>query len=503
MTLILNTDPTRTTLLRRKFIVDMSKRFRSLQKAITELVVKDDVFGLDDLPGKVELRKEGLTVLQEPRAFQFLTNPQKVRAYQKWLQQQIDTKILTVDGMGKPWTATYIESAYKKGMLRAYTDANRLKLATDKPDFYLGSREQFLSSAFGQPELLSKIELLSLRAFDQLKGVTTTMSSQMSRILAEGLSRGDGSAKIARTLNKSVATLSRARSRMIARTEIINAHAEGQLDSFEMQGIKEVGAIVEFSTAGDERVCAECSSMEGEIFTIDKARGMIPLHPNCRCAWIPAEQVSKKKRQSVEKEFYQGEGLLTEKEAIAKGLKWEHKKITKKPTIKPKSKPKSKDITQEQWERALSEQEQDAIYRFTGVGGTDILEYQIGRKGYRLADWEISKAKSRIATLNNMLKKAPKYKGTVYRGVDVRISDLNLSIGDITTTKSFTSSTTLQTVAKEYAENKGSIFVIQPKSGVNISKFSFQPEESEILFSKGVKFKVTKIQGNKVFLSEI
>ena len=299
MTLILNTDPTRTTLLRRKFINDMSKRFRLLQKAITELVVKDDVFGLGDLPGKVELRKEGLTVLQQPRAFEFLTNPQKVQAYQKWLQTQIDTKILTVDGMGKPWTATYIESAHKKGMLRAYTDVNKLKLATDKPDFYAGSREQFLSSAFGQPELLSKIELLSLRAFEQLKGVTTTMSSQMSRILAEGLSRGDGPMKIARTLNKSVATLSRTRSRMIARTEIINAHAEGQLDSFEMLGVDEVGIKAEWSTAGDERVCEQCSAMEGEVFLVEDSHGLIPAHPNCRCAWIPAPLTKEQQRRKV------------------------------------------------------------------------------------------------------------------------------------------------------------------------------------------------------------
>jgi hypothetical protein len=81
---------------------------------------------------------------------------------------------------------------------------------------------------------------------------------------------------------------------MIARTEIINAHAEGQLDSFDMLGVEEVGVVAEWATAGDDRVCEECASIEGELFTVDEARGMIPLHPNCRCAWIPAEKAAKK-----------------------------------------------------------------------------------------------------------------------------------------------------------------------------------------------------------------
>ena len=37
------------------------------------------------------------------------------------------------------------------------------------------------------------------------------------------------------------------------------------------------------------RVCPDCGGYEGEIFTVDEAEGIIPLHPNCRCCWIPSE----------------------------------------------------------------------------------------------------------------------------------------------------------------------------------------------------------------------
>ena len=50
--------------------------------------------------------------------------------------------------------------------------------------------------------------------------------------------------------------------------------------------------MAEWTTAGDERVCPECGGWEGIKMTIEEARGMIPLHPNCRCDWLPATKKS-------------------------------------------------------------------------------------------------------------------------------------------------------------------------------------------------------------------
>jgi SPP1 gp7 family putative phage head morphogenesis protein len=89
-------------------------------------------------------------------------------------------------------------------------------------------------------------------------------------------------------MSKGIAGLARTRANMIARTETIYAHAEGQLDSFEELNIREVGVMAEWLTAGDEDVCLECEALEGTVMTIEEARGLLPRHPNCRCAWIPA-----------------------------------------------------------------------------------------------------------------------------------------------------------------------------------------------------------------------
>ncbi len=284
-------DPTRTTLLRRKFIADMTRRFKKVSKAIQELVVDDDAFGL--VKGNLITFENSESLIKNQQvpnqAWRFQSNPQKVGSYRRWLKSQINTEILVFEGaFAKPWTAPYIESAYRKGVLRAFTDTHAEELA-ESVDFFEGSKAQFLQQAFSAPVPQTKIELLYQRAFTELEGVTAAMDQQMSRILSTGLVRGDGPRKIARALRDNVSKMTKTRAIVIARTEIVRAHAEGQLDGFEILGIEKVGVQVEWLTAGDDRVCQQCEELEGAIFTIEEARDLIPRHPNCRCAWIPAD----------------------------------------------------------------------------------------------------------------------------------------------------------------------------------------------------------------------
>jgi SPP1 gp7 family putative phage head morphogenesis protein len=77
------------------------------------------------------------------------------------------------------------------------------------------------------------------------------------------------------------------RGTLMARTEIVRAHAESTLNRFEEFGLRNVVNMAEWQTAGDHRVCPLCAQLQGRTFTIQEARGMLPLHPNCRCTWLP------------------------------------------------------------------------------------------------------------------------------------------------------------------------------------------------------------------------
>lgn len=341
-------DPTHTTTLRESFIRAFRKRFAKLQRAVRELIVDQDAFGLKQndfgLP-TVKAAAAAAPFVVNTR-FAFTTDKEKVQAFREWLQGQIDADILEVDAAnaGAPWTATYIGSAYKQGLNRAYADINSVANATNL-DFYAGTKNQFLLDAFNAPEAVSKLELLGTRSFESLKGISDQMASQLNVILADGLSHGRAPLIIAKTMTDEIANVSRVRAERIARTEIINAHAEGQLDAFERLGVEEVGVLAEWRTAGDERVCKLCSSLEGAILTIDEARGLLPRHPNCRCAWLPANVGEKTKGQQwaksgIDKRFRESikaehPGLSPKDAKAASRWQGADKKISDKSAIKP------------------------------------------------------------------------------------------------------------------------------------------------------------------------
>ncbi len=224
--------------------------------------------------------------------WRFETNPQKLKLFQDWLKKTIG-KHLKNQAIDKLWEL-YILEGFKKGAGRAFDDTKQEEnqkpdplTAGTKLDFYNGTKAEFLRSAFGQPESVDKVKLLASRTYDGMEGITTTMSTKMSRLLTDGLVQGQNPRTIAANLVKEIG-ITRSRAETIARTELVRAHAEGQLMAFQKLGVEEVGAAVEWSTAGDSRVCPLCRPLEGVILKTAEATGMIPRHPNCRCAWIPA-----------------------------------------------------------------------------------------------------------------------------------------------------------------------------------------------------------------------
>jgi len=273
-------DPSKTTILRQAFIRAMNKRLLKLKQDVLKWILEEDELGL--LP--VEIRQVG-----NRRTYAFATTTEKVSVFRRWFTNKVKQGVLETDGV-PAWTDEYVHSAYRKGLVHSYLESRRRFLAAIDPRFIDLARDEFLKEAFAAPETVKKIQSIYTRTFETLKDYTHDMAVKTSSTLAEGLANGLHPSQIARELTSKMDNLSRSRALTIARTEIIHSHAEGQLDGYEKLGVKEVGADVEWSTSGDSRVCEECATMEGVVMKIEEARGKIPLHPNCRCAWIPIER---------------------------------------------------------------------------------------------------------------------------------------------------------------------------------------------------------------------
>ena len=113
------------------------------------------------------------------------------------------------------------------------------------------------------------------------------MASRALGIVTEGLATGQSPRVVATEISRSIRSIGVVRGRVIARTETLRAHATATLTRFEQSGIETVEGFAEFVTAGDDRVCQTCQDLEGRRFPLSEAAGIIPVHPNCRCVWLP------------------------------------------------------------------------------------------------------------------------------------------------------------------------------------------------------------------------
>ena len=241
-------------------------------------------FGRDDLrgvgSGVVHSMSVGSSARSLNQRFAFATSSEKVVAYEEWLKTKFDDVV--VSDRDAYWER-YVAEGYNKGAGRAFDDTYKARRAMagsqEQLAYYQGSKEQFLQDAFGNPESLDKVKLLAGRTLTDLKNVNSVMATQMSRALVDGLTQGIGAIALAKNLTSIVGD-NEYRAMTIARTELIRAHAEGQLDAMEKMGVEEVGVMVEWSSAGDDRVCPLCQDLDGVVLKISEARGIIPRHPN-------------------------------------------------------------------------------------------------------------------------------------------------------------------------------------------------------------------------------
>lgn len=296
-------DPTRTLTLRNQFASDMASRFIAIRGIIRTAIVIEDVLGLVN---PVEfISEQPIIVLASPplstpgdKAFAFQRSGEKVASFMEWLKRQEQRGILQISefsqvgaGIEGAWTNKYIQSSYQQGIKRARQELN-------KAGFNVPTIEESggIGSVFNQPFHIDRVGLLFTRTFEDLKGTTDAMNQQLSRILSEGIAQGQNPIVIARRLNKTISgiggtleltdTLGRfipaqRRAKIIARTEIIRAHHSATIQEYRNFAVAGVRVIAELRTAGDDRVCAQCESLEGETFTLKEADTIIPVHPQC------------------------------------------------------------------------------------------------------------------------------------------------------------------------------------------------------------------------------
>jgi len=116
-----------------------------------------------------------------------------------------------------------------------------------------------------------------------VKNITSADKKIISHYLKRAVDEGWPRTKFIAALRNSRLsfTIPRYRAERIWRTEKTRAQINGAMDRYKEAGIKKA----QFMAHPD--ACPICAILAGTEMPLDEARGKIPVHPNCRCGYIP------------------------------------------------------------------------------------------------------------------------------------------------------------------------------------------------------------------------
>lgn len=262
-----STDPSRTSLIRRKFVKDVNGRYRSLLTSLREV-------------------SQGSTLSS-------ITDYTKIQERLDWFDNFIDLQFNVILLHGN-WYKKYIRDAYTKGARRGILSSKKEEL------FWLDSASiEGLEIAYlRQVSDAFSLNLLEKKTLSDLTTITKAIKGRMLSDLAIALVREATPKEIYAEMRETIQKIGIARSGIVARTEVVRAQSYGLLDALKSFGIEEVkvqaekvkkitsNINMEFITSTDRKVCPLCQPFDGQVMSIQQAYGLIPLHPNCRCSFI-------------------------------------------------------------------------------------------------------------------------------------------------------------------------------------------------------------------------
>ena len=138
-------------------------------------------------------------------------------------------------------------------------------------------------ATIGRQMRRDKLFGLNQRQMRAMRGFREKVTARYSR-LKGGLTGRHGPSrlrKIERAVQREATKKLRYRAEMIARTETARAVSEGTLEAYKVGGVDKI----QFEASAD--ACIVCIGYDGHIYPRATGEGLIPVHPNCRCNWLP------------------------------------------------------------------------------------------------------------------------------------------------------------------------------------------------------------------------
>lgn len=266
--------PARMATTQEEFRKEISRRFRNLRGAVRVTIVENDALRLNTPDGPRHPRD--LVNVEPAETFDFPTDDQaeKIEAFDRWFERASGEAILEPLSredirQGRHYTSPHMRTSYENGI--EWADSQMSKAGFD-----VGGND--IDVVTQLPQHKEALRTVYLRSYSQLEGITTGMQSDLSRILSDEMRRGAGSREIAREITGEMRSIENTRAKVLARTEVMNAHAQATGQRYKQFGVELVD-ILTFDP------CDRCAGWAADNpHPVDEVQGAMPFHPNCVCA---------------------------------------------------------------------------------------------------------------------------------------------------------------------------------------------------------------------------
>jgi hypothetical protein len=269
-------DPTKSAGLRRHGRSVVNQRVFNLHQNLRQAVQENDIVGL---------KKPVFTTWVE-------SNSQKMGRVEPMLKQMVD---LTLSSPSD-WLTETVTAAVERGVAQALKELSTPENAPDTSEV----------SAFH-----------AAKTSNEVQGIGWETKRRLLGHVSVALSTRQQPAELMRFLRASLEKVTRRRLILLVNTAVVGALNAGKLLAYGSNGIDKVGIepewlprttkdsivnkhghrhlgiwrdedLVNVLTAGDDDVCEDCADIAAEgPYSLDDAAGLIPAHPNCRCAFVP------------------------------------------------------------------------------------------------------------------------------------------------------------------------------------------------------------------------
>lgn len=247
-------DPTRTVTLRRKFNSYHGSAWR-----------------------RIAMRAKAIA----SEAERFDAASDRIAYFNRRLRQLIDDEMRQAENDYRYGVEALLIAAYLRGLRAADADAERAGYATT------GEAQDVIHDRDHREELAALLLIL----LADFRGMVENAVSRLQSVYAQAIRRSEDGAAVVADIARKVASVNVPG---FVSTAVVGVFAGAMLARFQQLGVQRVGVDAEmhWETAGDGRVCSRCLEFSTRdngfgpgIYTIQQARGLIPVHRLCRCRW--------------------------------------------------------------------------------------------------------------------------------------------------------------------------------------------------------------------------